>query len=290
MHNFVKSSKTIHEAMEAVKRGSHKGTRTFIETHEAELKKLYDDYDNKAVNHQLELLKPYWEEKTGDSEAEKKQKANNRKSAHDLFVHRKYYNDLWEELKRLNGGKILKCPICGVENCKDIDHYVPRDEEQMPEYSVHYSNLIPTCHNCNNNKGTLFLSSSKKRLVFNAYYDNIVGKEILMCVICKSPIDSQPMVTIKQSPTLDPTDYVDSIVISTLGLKSLGLMEKFQEVLEENLKKELVRLYERKGDNWDKISDDYLKYVKSGAFNFLEVLLFREMSSSQIVHDWFVAL
>ena len=68
------------------------------------------------------------------------------------------------------------------------------------------------------------------------------------------------------------------------------LMEKFQEVLEDNLKKELVRLYERKSDDWDKISDDYLKYAQSGAFNLLEVMLFRETAGSKVVKDWFEGL
>lgn len=290
MHNFKKSSKTVHEAMDDVAKGSHTETRSFVDKYRAELEKLYEEYDNKAANQQLEFLKPYWEEKPSDSEDGKTQKAANRKSAHDLFAHRKYYNDLWEELKRLNGGKTLRCPICGIENCRDMDHYVPRDVELMPEYSVHYSNLIPTCHTCNNNKGTLFLSSSNKRLVFNAYFDDIAGKEILKCNIDKSPVDGQPMASIVQSPTLDPTDYVDSIVISTLTLQKLGLMIRFQEKMEDGLKKELVRLCLRKGDNWDKISDDYKQCAQSGAFDFLERLLFETMSNSSIMRDWFNGL
>lgn len=83
---------------------------------------------------------------------------------------RPFIQSLWNEIA-YETGEYIMCPLCGQKVVADLDHYIPRSK--MPEYSVHLLNLIPTCHECNENKGELWLGVDKKRLIFNAYFDKL---------------------------------------------------------------------------------------------------------------------
>ena len=75
----------------------------------------------------------------------------------------------WEALKAANGGKVLMCPICGLKECSEMDHYVPRS--LFHEFSSHISNLIPLCHDCNQGKHDFWLNDEGQRCFFNAFFD-----------------------------------------------------------------------------------------------------------------------
>ncbi|CAI1656500.1 Uncharacterised protein [Serratia quinivorans] len=50
-----------------------------------------------------------------------------------------------------------KCPLCGIGATTDLDHYLP--ESKYKCLAILSSNLIPTCHKCNNKKRTSVLQS-----------------------------------------------------------------------------------------------------------------------------------
>jgi hypothetical protein len=90
---------------------------------------------------------------------------------------RPFIKELWDEVAYENGEYIM-CPLCGQKIVADLDHYIPR--ALMPEYSVHLLNLIPTCHECNDDKGDLWLDEGGKRIIFNAYFDKIADMSVLL--------------------------------------------------------------------------------------------------------------
>lgn len=143
------------------KKGSNK---TRLQGLQSQLDGLYDDYINKASLGNLHALTPQWVYDMAQHDSE------------GYFLYHQYDNskksiaELHAKIIEANGGKmVLKCPICGLRETSEMDHYVPR--QLFPEYSIHAYNLIPTCHQCNNDKGTMWCENGH-RLIFNAYYDN----------------------------------------------------------------------------------------------------------------------
>lgn len=51
-----------------------------------------------------------------------------------------------------------KCPLCGIGATTDLDHYLP--ESKYNCLAILSSNLIPTCHKCNNKKRTSVLQDN----------------------------------------------------------------------------------------------------------------------------------
>lgn len=63
----------------------------------------------------------------------------------------------------------IKCPYCGVNPCRTLDHYY--NKALLPQYAILSQNLIPCCGDCNKDKGTL-KAFKKWRRIINPYYDN----------------------------------------------------------------------------------------------------------------------
>lgn len=74
---------------------------------------------------------------------------------------RKYYDVIFA-----NGGKT--CPICGVGKRKNLDHFLPKSK--YPLLCVTPLNLIPTCRDCNMDKGASS-STDYYDIPFNPYFD-----------------------------------------------------------------------------------------------------------------------
>lgn len=73
-----------------------------------------------------------------------------------------------------------KCPYCGREELKSIDHYLPKD--LYPEFTVYPLNLIPVCTNCNSIKGD-FLKINNERRIINFYFDKLPNEKFLFANI-----------------------------------------------------------------------------------------------------------
>lgn len=63
------------------------------------------------------------------------------------------------------------CPYCGINAHHTIDHYAPR--QNFPEFSVFPPNLVPSCGDCNPQKGTVWLNDADERVIISPYYDFI---------------------------------------------------------------------------------------------------------------------
>lgn len=129
-----------------------------------QLERLYDAYTDKADKSSLHGLHTQWAYNKKDTKSD------------GYFLYHQYDNskkamaELQAKIIEANGGNVvLKCPLCGLRDTSDMDHYVPR--QLFPEYSIHAYNLIPTCHQCNTEKSNHWCKDGK-RLIFNAYYDS----------------------------------------------------------------------------------------------------------------------
>ena len=134
--------------------------------HEEDLKTAYQSYDTHTQPCKLHEITPM------------PLSEYNRGGLKELYGRqRPFLKELWDEVAYENGEYIL-CPLCGQKIVADLDHYIPRS--LMPEYSVHLLNLIPTCHECNDDKGDLWLDAEGKRIIFNAYFDKLADMSALL--------------------------------------------------------------------------------------------------------------
>lgn len=174
MHNLNKSSHDVDHGIKHTKKGLSQEKKDFIDNQN--LKDDHVDYDNKASNGTLNSLAPKWTEDQMDE----------REIAYNLYSsNRPIIRNHWAELQKKNGNTAIVCPFCGLTDAVEMDHFIPRGKEKLfPEYSTHYTNLIPLCHNCNLAKGDDWKENGHQ-IFFNAYFDRLDEIEILECKISR---------------------------------------------------------------------------------------------------------
>lgn len=294
MHKFQTNPISIDDNLACVGKGLHKEQRDFFTAEKANLKNAFSDYDAHAVTNpvSLENLRPIWIADPADSAVQEKEKQEKRDKAYNLYgSNRPFVNRHWEALKKANGGKVLMCPICGLTECSEMDHYIPRSLYQ--EYSSHTSNLIPLCHECNHDKHEHWLNKGGVRYFFNAFYDRLPAA-IIECIITINK--GFPQVKVKQHSRLDKKDYYDAIVLRTI--KKLNLLEKFQVAADMFMRSEIRRMktdfsiWKKNGDGdrkafWRSRIDAYNSYAKhTNDFNFIEIEFYKSMAVSSELKNW----
>lgn len=291
MHNFIKAVKSVEDNLNLVGKGLHSPKKEFFALEKTTLLALYKDYDILAGKDELHLLTKQWPFVSSDVWTVKKEKEKKRHLANQLYGDdRPFVNDHWENLTKNNGGETLYCPICGLQECDEMDHFVPRDENQFPEYSAHLSNLIPLCHNCNHKKSTSFLGTSGERLFFNAFYDTLTKRDIIICYITESPIDGMPQIEAKCNLTLSAYKSPDKYIISTI--KELGLMIRFNDKAKKWLRHEMNRLSYRSGQDWNAIKTEMasLSIPAVNEPDIVHAAVMGSIATSAVMEKWFKAL
>lgn len=296
MHKLNKNPISIDDNLENVGKGLHSPQRVFFNKVRENLKGAFLTYDlhSKTNPVSLENLHPIWAEDVADTPIRKSIKNENQDKAYNLYgSNRPFVNSHWEALKAVNGGNVLMCPLCGLEECSEMDHYLPRS--LFHEFSSHTSNLIPLCHDCNQNKHDFWLNSNGKRYFFNAFFDSLPTK----IIDCKITIkDGFPHVKICMSSGLNKEDYNDSIVLRTFY--KLDLLKKTQMKADMFMRSETCRLqtdysinktYYRNNreEFWKSRVSSYNDYIKqSNSFNFIEIEMYKAIASSNEIKDWVV--
>lgn len=291
MHNFKKPYKSVSDSLNDVGKGLHEPKKSFFTQNRATLESLYNNYDALAVKDELHTLTRNWKYTPGMSLAAKKSVDDSRGLANQLYGDdRPFVNEHWELLTQQNGGDTLYCPICGLHECEEMDHFVPRDVTQFPEYSTHISNLIPLCHSCNHKKSSKFLDASGRRIYFNAFYDILTTRDLLVCSISKNPTDGLPQISTTLNASLTKAKTPDVYILSTIA--DLGLMERFEAKARLCLKKEMTRLKGRAGQDWDVIKAEMVSLSKpsSGDPDIVAPAVLRAISGSKLMEDWFKSL
>jgi hypothetical protein len=88
---------------------------------------------------------------------------------------------------RMLNPEVKKCPLCGIDNAKTFDHYLP--QALFPDLAICAYNLVPACFRCNNLRGKRWTSERGRSLV-HLYYDWI-------------PADTDPEAGLWMAPVLE---------------------------------------------------------------------------------------
>lgn len=231
----------------------------------------------------LEQIQPLWTTKCAES-----------MTAHDMYTSQpSLIQNIRNDLMKINGGgKTYKCPLCEVNDVYHLDHYIPR--EKMPEFSVHPKNLIYICHDCNEKKDTLWLDAAGNRIIFNAFFDKLSGKELLVCDV-NSIIDDMPWAEIVENPAITH----NSASLRELGtLKSLGIDKVYERKVNEMLQTqcklalEQTRLLVANGmsvnDVWVFLCNSYSNAL-SRPLDVISKLTLQGMRNSSVMVGWLEA-
>lgn len=195
MRNITHTSKTSQEGLNAAGKGLHRTVKDdagndvpnpkyeAFHAQENGLKTAYQEYDGHTLPCKLEELTAM------------PLTAREKQGLRDLYDRKRpFLKELWEEVAFENGEYIM-CPLCGQKVVEDLDHYIPR--AKMPEYSVHLLNMIPTCHECNDDKDEYWLNENGERIFFNAYFDGLADlSQLLKCEIFIDADTGRPRVKV----------------------------------------------------------------------------------------------
>ncbi|HAT2489646.1 TPA: hypothetical protein I8220_001009 [Aeromonas hydrophila] len=112
-----------------------------------------------------------------------------------------------------------RCPHCSSSKVTCLDHYLPK--EKFPLLAIYPKNLIPTCKDCNEAKGT-YASSNYDTLLLNPYYDEIYSlKWISARITDYDPINIEFFV-------IENPIYKDEFKRVDTHFKKLKLQDTFQ--------------------------------------------------------------
>jgi hypothetical protein len=71
------------------------------------------------------------------------------------------------------------CPCCGILAPDELDHHLPVSKYAV--YAIYSSNLVPSCHKCNNKKRTVTGLDPAERFI-HVYYDEVPqNHQFLFC-------------------------------------------------------------------------------------------------------------
>lgn len=265
-----------------------------FESNKTLLERAYLQYDSMTSPMALENLQPIWKVNDGESQSLVAQKKTFREGIHNLYGReRKFISDLWDLISKNTNRETIMCPICGSEAVYELDHYVPR--EVMPEYSVHVRNLIPLCHRCNNLKLDEWLNDSRKRKIFNAYYDRVPNECLLQANIILGTPNALPSIIISLRKDIDLSIDSNRLFVSTF--EQIQLQDVFQREGRKFFKDKCVYLrnqfrnkckrhpnYEKE-TIWEEIKEDIEDTILDETEE-LNKLIYRAICNSPVFETW----
>lgn len=293
MKNLRRSNISIEEGLRQAGLGLHIVKRTFFNMYQETFRQCFSEYDRYAQNGNLNILRPIWEDALDDTPEEKSEKEYNRELAKRIYdSHRPFINKHWDILKNQNGGRVLICPICGLNECNEMDHYIP--SSVMQEYSFHLTNLIPLCHSCNHKKSDKWLDNDGRREIFNAYFDEEYPEPIIACSIRLSEIDGQPEICVNINQSLQPDNPSHKIILSTID--KLHLLYEYRSILRNVFSDELVRInssYRQQSDRktiheiWDEQKNIYhLMLAQPDRLTLPTLCIITAIVNSEVMDEW----
>lgn len=123
------------------------------------MEKCSNEYE-KYIPHKIANF-PYAE--INDDDKQILEKIYTDKFVNEKSIGRKYYNII---MRNANG----RCPICGGGKVKNLDHFLPKSK--YPLLCVTAINLVPTCRDCNMEKGAA-ISDDYYAIPFHPYLETM---------------------------------------------------------------------------------------------------------------------
>lgn len=207
---------------------------------------------------------------------------------------RPFLKDLWDEVAYENGEYIM-CPLCGQKVVTDLDHYIPR--AQMAEYSVHLLNLIPICHECNDDKKDQWLDQNGERIIFNAYFDRFNNMEqLLKCELIFDNSNYPQVVISFDDSAIAATGEIGRLVHSTYNHVE-NIRNEWRSKATKSLKNQVryikssVNVRKRHGlyedGDWSIEKETIQETIDSlQPFEFIEKIVYEKMLNSQEFNEW----
>lgn len=285
MHNLNRSSHDVNHGITHTKKGLSQEKKDFVDNQNLKDDHLY--YDSKASNGTLNTLRPKWTEA----------QAVERGIAYNLYGStRPIIRNHWAELQKNNGNTAIVCPFCGLTDADEMDHFIPRGQERLfPEYSTHYSNLIPLCHNCNLSKGDDWIEDGQQ-IFFNAYFDRLDGIEILRCEISRDISTGLVLSTILLNITGCENDICRRVVNTITRLKLLSRFSRDSNKILRSKTMELRTEYELQNSRYAN-KDDYvdtkrrvIKLMSSNADDFIAKLTYNAIADNDDYWDFVTSI
>ncbi|MED0998362.1 HNH endonuclease [Bacillus mobilis] len=156
-------SKAVYDDIQRNARSQDKITR--LERLKPHVFSRYDDYELNVL--QLEMISP---SSIIDSEDKKAMESCYNRSSQGYLEGKVVQKILSIQTAQYKN----KCPYCGIDKPRTIDHYLPKSN--FPEFSIYPPNLIPCCGHCNTRKNDRWLDG-QKRMFLNLYYDELPKDE-----------------------------------------------------------------------------------------------------------------
>lgn len=200
---------------------------------------------------------------------------------------------LWDELKELNGGTRLRCPICGVTFANELDHYVPR--EKFPEFSANPLNIIPLCHDCNHTKLAKWKDSNGFRMIFNAYFDELPQQKILSCSISRI-VNDFPLAEVSFCNLNNP---IDADIRAKKTVEELELIDFYNDVVNKDLGTTIAHIQDEYSMQQGRYSDSaafwndrkmiFATYLNNPQkYTEEQLLLYEALTNSPVFDAWIV--
>lgn len=290
MHNIVFNKRASADVLKEVRIGVHKRKKDYLDTNEALLLQSHDNYNDLADAGKLNRLKPNYV----NPGTRKEHRDDDYWISYDLYDSSlSYIAGRWNELIELNGGRSLICPLCGISNCKELDHFAPRSK--FPEYSCHYHNLIPLCHECNNTKGDEWLNKVGEQIYFNAFYDTDLPEDVFKCIIVGNKDSSLLCVDINVSDSLQENNPQHERIKQTIN--RLGLLGRIKDCANEVFNRQIRDIttsYEVDCFRYNDMNDflvsrmNFLSSIiqKKSYTNFVEEIVLKAIIESKLFSDF----
>lgn len=127
-----------------------------------------------------------------------------------------------------------KCPYCGIDKPRTIDHYLPKSE--FPEFSIFPPNLLPCCSFCNSKKNDRW-KNENGRMFVNLYYDDLPVSQFLFADITFNEQevleDKTPIVRFNLNNNCGINNDLFELIKS--HYTNLDLLEEYSKIVEEDL-------------------------------------------------------
>lgn len=227
------------------------------------LKNAFDQYEENFNNNTLDQLKKF--SFFTDTEKEKYLW---------LYDHSlKYYQDMNDNARFLNGYPVCECPFCENGQPDTLDHILPKTVNYgFPEFCDNPLNLIPMCPTCNGHKSKAFTDTNGKQLFINLYRDILPDKQYLIATF---NFDDKSIPTVKFS--IDNTVIVDSDLYKKLDytFDKLHLYEFYEDNSPELLGTLQITIQNHKNNNFTEEQIKQIIQDNNPLLNFWVHVLYR---------------
>lgn len=188
--------------------------------------------------------------------------------------------DIRAHHKSTHPSRAAVCQYCGLSyNVSSFDHYLPK--ELFPEFATLSANLVPSCHACNQAKGTAWVDEHGMRKIISFYFDPLPEQQFLLAEIEAGVV---PLARFRLAE--DGEIYAGLAETVRNHFRELGLLDRFSRAAPEQfseIKEELASFIAASGipAAADLLTAKAAALARSHSLNYWKVALYQAMAASE---------